>query len=115
MASKHPDGGHFTEAQAAALPLPPGRRSAEVYAHGSMTLRYYKPPKPDPQTPHDQDELYVVTSGTGFFVCGAQRYAIATGDVLFAPANAVHRFEDGSDDLAVWVVFYGPTGGEATA
>jgi hypothetical protein len=25
----------------------------------------------------------------------------------------VHRFEDFTDDLAVWVIFYGPEGGEA--
>jgi hypothetical protein len=27
-------------------------------------------------------------------------------------AGIEHRFEDFSEDLAVWVVFYGPTGGE---
>jgi hypothetical protein len=31
------------------------------------------------------------------------------------PAGVVHRFEDFSDDLAVWVVFYGPEGGEIPA
>lgn len=35
------------------------------------------------------------------------------GDVLFVPAGVEHRFEDFSDDLAGWVVFYGPEGGEA--
>jgi len=25
----------------------------------------------------------------------------------------VHRFEEFTDDLAAWVVFYGPEGGEA--
>jgi hypothetical protein len=28
------------------------------------------------------------------------------------PAGTVHRFEDFSDDLTVWVIFYGPQGGE---
>jgi hypothetical protein len=27
----------------------------------------------------------------------------------------VHRFEEFSDDLVVWVVFYGPEGGELPA
>lgn len=27
--------------------------------------------------------------------------------------GCVHRFEEFSDDLAVWVMFYGPDGGEA--
>jgi hypothetical protein len=32
--------------------------------------------------------------------------------MLFVPAGVVHRFEDFSDDLAIWVMFYGPEGGE---
>ena len=35
------------------------------------------------------------------------------GDVLFVPARSEHRFEDFSDDLGLWVVFWGPAGGEA--
>jgi hypothetical protein len=27
----------------------------------------------------------------------------------------LHRFEDFTDDLAVWVVFFGPLGGEVVA
>jgi hypothetical protein len=30
-------------------------------------------------------------------------------------AGTAHRFEDVSDDLVVWVVFYGPEGGEVPA
>ncbi len=112
--SSAPDGARFTIVAAAAKLPPPGgpRLSGGVFAHGSMDLRYYKPPRPDPQTPHDQDELYFVASGTGAFVCGGTRHAIGPGDALFAPAHAVHRFEDTSDDFAVWVVFYGAKGGE---
>jgi hypothetical protein len=32
--------------------------------------------------------------------------------MLFVPAGVEHRFEDFSDDFAVWVVFWGPDGGE---
>ena len=35
------------------------------------------------------------------------------GDLLFVPAGTVHRFEGFTDDLAVWVFFYGPEGGES--
>jgi hypothetical protein len=31
---------------------------------------------------------------------------------LFVPAGQIHRFENFSSDFAVWVVFYGPEGGE---
>ena len=37
----------------------------------------------------------------------------ARATCLFVPAGVEHRFEDFTDDLAVWVVFYGPEGGEA--
>jgi len=33
-------------------------------------------------------------------------------DVLFAAAGVEHRFENFSEDLVVWVMFYGPEGGE---
>ena len=101
-----------TVAEARAAPLPPGRLSARLWAHGSMELRYYQPPQPDPQTPHNQDEIYVVVAGRATFICNDGRHACEPGDVLFAGAGALHRFEDTSTDFAVWVVFYGLEGGE---
>ncbi len=103
----------MTRAQAAASPLPPGRLSALIAAHGSMTLRWYAPRGSDPQTPHDQDEIYIVVSGTGWFVRGGERVAFGPHDALFAAAHEVHRFEDFSPDFATWVIFYGPEGGES--
>ena len=64
------------------------------------------------QQPHSQDEIYIVQSGSGHFVCGDDRKPFETGEALFVPAGVVHRFEDFSDDFAAWVVFYGPDGGE---
>ncbi len=101
-----------TVEEAKAAPIPPGFRSSLLMHHGSMTLRYYMPRGADPQTPHDQDELYVVTSGRGTFLVGGQRVPFGPGDVLFAGAGVEHRFEDFSHDFATWVVFYGPAGGE---
>jgi mannose-6-phosphate isomerase-like protein (cupin superfamily) len=100
-------------AEAAAAPVPAGARSALLMQHGSMTVRYYAPKGTDPQQPHTQDEVYVVAGGRGVFVNGSDRVPFGPGDVLFAPAGRVHRFEDFSDDFATWVVFYGPEGGEA--
>ena len=57
-------------AAARALPLPPNRRSAEVFRDGDLEIRFYAPPGTDPQTPHDRDELYVVASGNGQFRVG---------------------------------------------
>ena len=105
------------KADAARAPNEPGRASALLLEHGTMTLRWYAPRGRDPQRPHDQDEIYVVASGHGTFALGRdeaslERATFGPGDAIFAPAGWVHRFEDFSDDFATWVVFWGPKGGE---
>jgi mannose-6-phosphate isomerase-like protein (cupin superfamily) len=79
---------------------------------GTLELGFYKPDGIDPQQPHTQDEIYVIQSGSGYFVLGNERQPFETGEALFVPAGAMHRFEDFTDDFAAWVVFYGPEGGE---
>ena len=81
--------------------------------NGSMELGYYKPVGIDEQTPHDQDEIYIVQSGTGVFMCGDENIDFAPGDALFVAAEVEHRFIEFSDDFTAWVIFYGPTGGES--
>jgi mannose-6-phosphate isomerase-like protein (cupin superfamily) len=81
--------------------------------NGSMELGFYKPIGNDEQSPHDQDEIYIVRTGSGNFVCGDQRIPFQPGDALFVAAGVDHRFTDFSDDFAAWVVFYGPAGGES--
>jgi mannose-6-phosphate isomerase-like protein (cupin superfamily) len=97
----------------AALPGPKGERFSEIFRHGTLSVEIYAPIGSDPQTPHTRDEVYVVASGTGNYVSDRGREAIGPGDFLFAPAGIVHRFEDFSRDFVVWVLFYGPEGGEA--
>jgi len=97
------------------VPTAQGKRFAEVYRHQSLEVEIYAPRGIDPQNPHTRDEVYIVMSGTGRFFCDGEREAFGPGDFLFAPAGAVHRFEDFTDDLAVWVLFYGPEGGEKPA
>lgn len=83
-----------------------------LFRHGSLEIEVYKPGKIDLQTPHTRDELYVVISGSGFFVNGAARHQFHQGEVLFVPAGTEHRFEQFTDDFSTWVFFYGPEGGE---
>lgn len=99
----------------ALLPGAGGERFAKVLEHESLVVEIYAPRGTDPQQPHTRDELYVVVTGSGHFVNGRERHAFAPGDVLFVPARVVHRFEEFTDDLVVWVVFYGPEGGERAA
>ena len=84
----------------------------EMLRHGTMSLGLYTPRETDKQSPHNQDEVYIVASGSGVFTVGEERMSCGPGDTFFVGAGARHRFEDFSDDLAVWVVFYGPEGGE---
>ncbi len=99
-------------AAAQAAPNEPGRLSALMLRHGTLELRYYVPPVPDPQMPHSQDELYVVAQGRGYFVRGGECFPCGSGDVLFVPAKVEHRFVDCAPGFALWVMLYGPKGGE---
>jgi mannose-6-phosphate isomerase-like protein (cupin superfamily) len=98
------------------------RRTAEsvdrdygvLFEHGSMELGFYRPDGVDPQTPHTQDEIYIVHRGTGVFCVDGERQPFEQGEALFVAAGVEHRFEDFSEDFCAWVVFYGPDGGEST-
>lgn len=94
------------------LPGPQDELSVSVFEHGSLVVKLYTPRGNDDQTPHSRDEIYVVARGSGEFVCGGDRQPFVPHDVLFAAARVEHRFENFTDDFAVWVFFYGPEGGE---
>lgn len=94
-----------------------GVRSVMLFEHGTLQVKMYAPRGPngeliDPQVPHSRDELYVVAQGSGTFFNGKTRRECSIGDLLFAPAGSEHRFEAFTGDFAVWVMFYGPEGGE---
>lgn len=102
------------------LPLPPTERwpegvwDTEAFAQGSMSVILFTPRGTDYQSSHRQDELYIVLKGGGVLLVEGTRYPFVTGDVLFVPANKLHHFEEFSQDLTTWAVFWGPQGGEAT-
>jgi mannose-6-phosphate isomerase-like protein (cupin superfamily) len=93
-------------------PPPPGNLAVPVFSRGSLAVELYSPIGSDPQKPHNRDEVYFVTRGQGFFD-GQQRQEVESGSFLFVAAGQVHRFEDFSSDFVVWVIFYGPEGGES--
>lgn len=82
---------------------------------GSMQLEYYAPKEQDLQTPHRQDELYIIASGHSHFFRGGEVIACKTGDALFVPSGMEHRFFHFSADFATWVIFWGPEGGERSS
>jgi mannose-6-phosphate isomerase-like protein (cupin superfamily) len=85
---------------------------ARLMRHGTMSVELYAPVEFDGQTPHEQDELYIIVSGTGMFNKAGERRPFQPHDVIFVEAGVEHRFEGFSDDFQTWVVFWGPKGGE---
>lgn len=59
----------------------------------------------DPQSPHTEDEIYVVTAGRATLWTPSASAVLSTGDVAFVPAGEEHRFVDIEEDLSVLVVF----------
>jgi mannose-6-phosphate isomerase-like protein (cupin superfamily) len=68
----------------------------------------------DDQSPHTEDEIYVVTAGRATIVTPDGRAEVGPGAVIFVPAGEEHRFLDVTEDLAVLVIF-GPAYGSRTA
>jgi mannose-6-phosphate isomerase-like protein (cupin superfamily) len=101
------------------LPLPATKKwpegvwDLEAFRHGTMSLILFAPQGKDYQTPHDQDELYIVARGSGTLIRIDVPYSFVAGDVLFVPAGEDHHFENTSDDIVMWAVFWGPKGGES--
>jgi mannose-6-phosphate isomerase-like protein (cupin superfamily) len=91
---------------------PEGLRTAVLFEHGSLQVKIYAPRGHDPQRPHTRDEIYVIAQGTGIYFDGSARRRFRPGDLIFAPAGSEHRFDEFTEDFAVWVIFYGPEGGE---
>ena len=102
---------HIAEAQKR-IPGPAGENAVVVLQHGTLDVKLSFPLRPNLQTPHAQDEVYIVVRGVGVLVHEEVREAFAPGDLVFVPAGIDHRFEETSDDFAVWRIFYGPDGGE---
>jgi mannose-6-phosphate isomerase-like protein (cupin superfamily) len=107
----------LAEAQAG-IPGPAGEHAVSLLQRGTLkamlSLGRFAP-LPRPTTPHTQDEVYIIIRGRGVFLHDGKRDSFGPGDLLFVAAGTEHRFEDFTEDLTVWVVFYGPSGGEVPA
>ena len=67
----------------------------------------------DDQSPHTEDEVYVVQSGRATLVTTSGIADVGPGNVVFVPAGERHRFTEVSEDLARLVVFAPPYGSRA--
>ncbi|HSF18180.1 MAG TPA: cupin domain-containing protein [Vicinamibacteria bacterium] len=102
---------HFAEAQASILGRA-GEHAIVVLRRGTLDIALSLPERPTQQTPHAQDEIYVIVRGRGVFLNDGRRDSFEAGDLLFVAAGCEHQFEDLTDDVALWRVFYGPIGGD---
>ena len=59
----------------------------------------------DTQTPHTEDEIYVVTSGRAVIETPGGTALVAPGSVVFVRALEEHRVTNVTEDLALLVIF----------
>jgi mannose-6-phosphate isomerase-like protein (cupin superfamily) len=95
-------------AAAGALAPAEGNGAVEVLRDGDLWVRFVARPTSGPQSPHTQDEFYIVASGTARYRWDGGESRIGPGAIMFAAAHTAHGYDQFSDDFSVWVVFYGP-------
>src|SRR5262245_64033045 len=89
---------------------PESTHYVEQLRSGDLSVGTYSIPAGavDDQTPHTEDEIYVVTAGRATIVGGGEEAAVGPGDTIFVPAGEDHRFVDVTEDLSLLVFFAPP-------
>lgn len=64
----------------------------------------------DGQSPHTEDEVYVVLRGRATIRVASEERPVEPGSIVFVAAGIDHRFIGIVDDLAVLVLFAPPEG-----
>ena len=59
----------------------------------------------DTQTPHTEDEIYVVPCGRAVIHTPAPAAPVSPGSVIFVPAGEEHRFTGITENLTLLVIF----------
>ena len=94
------------------LPLPADEKwkegvwDIEPFEKNDVRLIFFAPKNKDYQTFHEEDEFYFIVRGTGELIIDGKRSECETGDAFFVPAKVEHRFENFSEDFAVWAIFF---------
>ena len=73
----------------------------------SMSMAVYRLPKgaKDMQSPHLEDEIYVVIEGKATLMVNGKEQEASKGAILFVAANTPHTFFDIKEDLTVLAFF----------
>jgi mannose-6-phosphate isomerase-like protein (cupin superfamily) len=90
-----------------------GKRYLEFLRIPAMSAGVYVLPAggADPQSPHEQDEIYYIFRGRARMRAGSEDQAVSQGSIIFVAAGVEHRFYDISEELAV-LVFFAPAESE---
>ena len=87
---------------------PPGDSRIPVLPNLGLYFWYIPPLYNDTQTPHKEDEAYLVLDGRGqVCVSGKEKREVRKGDLIFVPRSAPHKFFTPYKDegLALLIIF----------
>ena len=90
-----------------------GKRYLEFLRVPAMSAGVYVLPAggADPQSPHQQDEMYYVVRGRARMQAGSEDQAVSEGSVIFVAAGVEHGFFHITEELVV-LVFFAPAESE---
>lgn len=81
----------------------------EFLRESSMSMGLYILPAggTDPQSPHNEDEVYVVLNGRAQIMVDGEDRPVQKGSIVFVGKHMEHRFHSIEEDLEV-LVFFAP-------
>ena len=86
-----------------------GKSYLEFLRVASMSMGLYvlEAGATDPQNPHTEDEVYLVTGGKAKLRVGDDVHKVEVGSIVYVAANVEHKFFDIEERLEV-LVFFAP-------
>ena len=89
-----------------------GEPYLEFLREPSLSIGLYVLPAgaTDGQSPHTEDEAYVVLQGRSRFTAAEETLDVGPGDTIFVAAGVPHRFHDITAELRLVVLFAPPEG-----
>ena len=73
----------------------------------SMGLYQLKAGERDPQSPHNEDEVYYVVEGRAKIQVGEELRPVQAGSIVYVAAQVPHKFIEIEEDLQI-LVFFAP-------
>lgn len=71
----------------------------------SMGIYKLKAGEKDPQSPHNQDEVYYILEGRGTLRIDEENFECKPGSILYVEKHAPHKFHSITKDMTIIVMF----------